>query len=639
MKIKRLILENFMAIKHARIDLDDKGLVLIQGENKDDPSASSNGAGKSSVVDGVMWALYGETARGISGDEVINDTVGKNCRTVLTVEDDGKEYVISRHRKHKEGKNALWLFRDKNDITKGTNKLTQAAIESVIGCTSDVFKAAIYAGQEAMPDLPGMTDRHLKQLVEEAAGIDKLESAYKIARDDMNSLKSIIAVDETKLDGLRTSVKSGLTEAKRLGESLVAWKDDQAKRHEASCMDVAKANESLETANAGVAKLDRAGLEKQLKEVREKINSVSGEQAEHKRLSGEVTAAERKVSEIEYQLKTQKSAIVKDKDNLDEIEGMVGAPCDECGRPHDSSSLESTAEVVKARLREASASAKDLMTSLKTAKQASQNASDALATFTASMTNLDDERSAESAILAEIETVKVAEELRDKAERLVEETKAKTTAIFEEKNPYEELVSEKKTALKGLRVSIDEANESLTKLQKDFQIAKDVVEVFGPAGVRAHILDSVTPFLNERTTHYLGILSDGNISAEWSTLSKTKKGDLSEKFNIAVTNVKGAKGFAGLSGGEKRKVRLSTAMALQDLVAARATKPIDLFIGDEIDDALDTAGLERLMGILEVKARERGTVMLISHNDLKDWVRNSMTVVKEGGSSTIEEAA
>ncbi len=40
-------------------------------------------------------------------------------------------------------------------------------------------------------------------------------------------------------------------------------------------------------------------------------------------------------------------------------------------------------------------------------------------------------------------------------------------------------------------------------------------------------------------------------------------------------------------------------------MASRASKNIELFIGDEIDDALDTAGLERLMGILSKSARAR----------------------------------
>ena len=105
-----------------------------------------------------------------------------------------------------------------------------------------------------------------------------------------------------------------------------------------------------------------------------------------------------------------------------------------------------------------------------------------------------------------------------------------------------------------------------------------------------------------------------------------------------MENEKGAKSFKGLSGGEKRKVRLATMLALQDLVASRAVKPVDLWIGDEIDDALDPAGLERLMGVLERKARERGTVLVVSHAELRDWIDQVVTVTKRGGLSTIEGA-
>ena len=53
MKFVNLIIENFGAIGSANIALGDQGLVLIQGENKDDSSAMSNGAGKSTVPDAL----------------------------------------------------------------------------------------------------------------------------------------------------------------------------------------------------------------------------------------------------------------------------------------------------------------------------------------------------------------------------------------------------------------------------------------------------------------------------------------------------------------------------------------------------------------------------------------------------------
>ncbi|WEU67349.1 hypothetical protein [Xanthomonas phage JGB6] len=119
------------------------------------------------------------------------------------------------------------------------------------------------------------------------------------------------------------------------------------------------------------------------------------------------------------------------------------------------------------------------------------------------------------------------------------------------------------------------------------------------------------------------------------TLTQNSDGDYVESFHIDVTSKHGITKFGQLSGGEKRKVRLACAMALQDLVSTRAIKPIKLFIADEIDHALDDVGLELLMGVLEEKAKALGTMLIISHNSLSDWCKNRLTVVKEDGASTI----
>jgi DNA repair exonuclease SbcCD ATPase subunit len=207
---------------------------------------------------------------------------------------------------------------------------------------------------------------------------------------------------------------------------------------------------------------------------------------------------------------------------------------------------------------------------------------------------------------------------------------AKTQLVLRETelNPVAETVKLCQTRLKEIELRLAENQKKSIKLHYDQDVAAAVVKVFGPAGVRAQILDTVTPFLNERTEDYLSVLTDGNAHATWTTLTKSASGDLKEKFSIDVCHDKGGDSFKAISGGEKRKVRIATALALQDLVASRATQPIDLFIGDEVDDALDPAGLERLMVILERRARERGTVIVISHSDLRDWI-DDVTIVRK----------
>ncbi|WP_220087402.1 AAA family ATPase, partial [Porphyromonas cangingivalis] len=72
MKFLKLQVENFMALASAEVELDQRGLVLIQGVNSGDSSAASNGAGKSTLMNSLMWCLYGETAHGVKGDDVLS---------------------------------------------------------------------------------------------------------------------------------------------------------------------------------------------------------------------------------------------------------------------------------------------------------------------------------------------------------------------------------------------------------------------------------------------------------------------------------------------------------------------------------------------------------------------------------------
>src|SRR5260370_207423 len=145
MKLKVVEIENFMAISRATISLADRGLVLIQGENSDDTSAESNGAGKSSIADAISWCLYGPTPPGEDGDGVVNIAAGKNCSVIVQIEEGGQLYSITRHRKHSKGKNSLTVIQfdlattGSTALTKGTDKLTQEVVNAIMGCSLEVF--------------------------------------------------------------------------------------------------------------------------------------------------------------------------------------------------------------------------------------------------------------------------------------------------------------------------------------------------------------------------------------------------------------------------------------------------------------------------------------------------------------------
>jgi DNA repair exonuclease SbcCD ATPase subunit len=135
MKFHTLRIQNFLTIGDATVQLKDKGLHLIQGENEDNTSAKSNGAGKSSIVDAISWVLFGVTARGTKGDKVVHNVRKKDCFVELRVEHGESTYIVERYRKHATHKNQLRLYCDATpasssvDMTKGTDAETQKLVE------------------------------------------------------------------------------------------------------------------------------------------------------------------------------------------------------------------------------------------------------------------------------------------------------------------------------------------------------------------------------------------------------------------------------------------------------------------------------------------------------------------------------
>lgn len=638
MKFLTLEVENFMALANAKVELDQRGLVLIQGVNAGDSSAASNGAGKSTLMNSLMWCIYGETSHGVKGDDVLSTGHEKNCRVKVTIEDEGKRYAIIRHRKHKEFKNRLIVRGEDGDMTKGKDSLTQEFVERLIGASKEVFMASIYASQEAMPDLPGMSDKNLKTIVEEAAGVDRLTKAYAIARERANAAAARMETTKTKMDACLSLVESAQNELESAKTSSEAWERDRSER-----LDVARADLVGAEVTLTEVEMELRSLPEQIRDTenaickeREKLASKEEHDAKLVKVRGAITdiRASIRITENIQKEAMQRARAFKVK--AEEVNTKVGEPCPTCGKAYcveDLSTVkESFVEQARSEISQAQASA----TSVAKYQEHLEKALKIESSLVASTPDVSAIISRIEQLTKELGTLRHREKEVVAVEALVARARSEVDRITKEINPFLAVIKRHEESLAANKSNYGVLKTELKNIQEQALLLDKARQVYSPAGVRSHILTSVTPFLNAQTAEYLNTLSDGNIVAEWSTMESTKKGEWRDKFNISVRKIGASKTFQTLSGGEKRKVRIACSLALQDLVASRASKNIELFIGDEIDDALDTAGLERLMGILEAKARERGTVMIISHKEMKSWFRETITVeVKEGRSYVV----
>jgi DNA repair exonuclease SbcCD ATPase subunit len=140
-RIKELTVKNFMSVGNQTqaVDFSKTNLTLVLGENLDqggDDSGSRNGTGKTTIVNALSYALFGNALTNIKKDNLINKINNKNMLVTLAFEKDGQTYRIERGRKP----NVLQFYvndveqeGEETDDAQGDNRETQKDLDDLIG--------------------------------------------------------------------------------------------------------------------------------------------------------------------------------------------------------------------------------------------------------------------------------------------------------------------------------------------------------------------------------------------------------------------------------------------------------------------------------------------------------------------------
>ena len=104
-KLKSIETENLCAFRSLAYTLQQGVTTLIFGNNKDNDSQQSNGAGKSALLECIAVGLTGSPLRKIRTEEIINDAA-EQCRIILHLANDAsnEELIIARYlaREHRQ---------------------------------------------------------------------------------------------------------------------------------------------------------------------------------------------------------------------------------------------------------------------------------------------------------------------------------------------------------------------------------------------------------------------------------------------------------------------------------------------------------------------------------------------------------
>lgn len=695
----RLEMNNFKSHTNSVIEFAFSS-ALIVGE-RDGDLRRSNGAGKSSVLEAISFALYSQTGDKNSDDIV---KIGElNCEVILDFEHDSSLYQIKRIRNSKYSRVTTEFYKivdGKSQRLHGdTNKITDTNIIDIIGCSYEVFMNSAYFRQGSFSDFAQGTFSTRQGLFSSMLNLDpwnKYQKAAKLKFDQATAKIEVIreglaSTDtvETQLEELRReyaetvraiqSVKERIShEEGRAAElekafisSSEAIKGASNKRNLASA--IAELGESIKrkATLAGSALKTKSELELQLAERKAAIS----------RLSEEIQAVQATVSAANMDILGDEIAKMEDAVMTGRAKEMTlskqiedlgsGDACITCGYEWDNADVrlveiakrESELDVLRERLARASAKLSDvrdrkkalLATEKALAEKASQlrATEDSISLLKLRVTSTIEQVEgieAESAGLADrLKTAQAAyEALADIPDDIDAEHASRglgdaRRALREHNSQLNTLLvnsgglSAGITALEKRAVERQEMISKVSEYTIQATIYGRLSKAFGKDGIQAIIIDNVVDELSRLANNYLSEFSSEKMTVEFVTQKQSTKGDWKETFDIEINKGRGKQPFASLSGGEKFLVSFAIRLALSSVQGKRMGGETQIILLDEVSSSLDPYNIDVFMSI--VRALEKTIkVLVITHDPgLKDEFENIITVRKTESGSTITQ--
>ncbi len=559
------------------IDFDRGQLTLVLGENLDlggDDSGARNGTGKTTIINGLSYAIYGQALTNIKRDNLINKINGKGMLVTVTFEKDGVEYHIERGRKPnllKFSINGQEQELSDLDESQGDSRETQKAIEEMFNMTHEMFKHLVALNTYTEPFL-SMKAADQRNIIEQLLGITLLSEKAEALKDQMKLTKDAISTENTRIETVKASNDRIQQSIEALERKQKIWEEQK--------------ESSLENLRKSIDRLSNIDIDAEIASQRA-FEEWNKNKKEHDNL---VAMIAKQTSTLE---KEQKSNEKLQK----ELVSLKDHKCHSCGQDiHDSKH----SEMLDAKSRQIDDS-NNLLTEYL----------EELSTLNEAMSLLGQLGNCPSVFYDNLEQALSHKNTLSGLEKdlMIKEA---------ENNPYTEQISElKATAVQ--EINWQHVND-LTKV-KDHQEFLYKLLTNKDSFVRKRIIDQNLAFLNQRLTYYLDRIG----------LPHTV--EFQNDLTVIITQLGQDLDFDNLSRGERNRLILSLSWAFRDVWENLYHNINLLFIDELVDSGMDSSGVESSIAVLKKMTRERDkNVFLISHrDDLTSRVNHVLKVIKENG--------
>lgn len=592
---------SFVGAHHLELSDRDPALNFVRGRNLVDKRLGSNGAGKSTLWNALAWCLYGRTTQGLLGPDVRPWSGDGQTVVEVALEVDDKERLVKR-------------TAGPNSITVDGKPVLQPEIDRLLGMSFNVFQQTTLLGQgrPLFHDLPNSEklgfladvldlerfERYSKKAARQA---DFMEEELRDFEAQYNADSAIAKTLETQIEQQEQEYQDW--EAGRQSDLKVTEETVKAltKSHEAFDLRLAelRAQHDLTGTNLDLLEKDLAKFNKTLRE------------------------AERELGERKVGASSLSRLRELAQEKLDDL--LQRRTCPTCGQPiKDQKNYLANKRRIEAEIQKYldDAAELDIEAVTKRLEDVKKKA------------NFHEvARDEMKAALDKVEAEKNLFTRNRNDERVkLDIARAELERLTTSGNPHRKRLNDLKKS-RALAVNrAAEAKKEIRTLEVRIERRRFWVKAF--KDIRLFVLEDVLHELELVTNDMLDAVGLVNWEVGYAIERETKSGTIQKGLMTTVMapgnngeNVK----WAAWSGGEGQRIRLVGALALSEVLLARAGVECNIEVLDEPTRHLSTEGALDLCEFLSDRAERLGrTIWLVDHKAMESSYFDRVVTVTKG---------
>lgn len=590
---KTLHIEGFMSIGEADINLTEGGFILVSGVNRcAQDLAKSNGSGKSSVWESIIWCLTGDTLRGSKSVENINTQGGTLVSLDFSIDD--ISYKVTRTKNHEKYKTNLFFEVNGKDCSgKGIRDTEKILKEYLPEIDSGLISSVIILGQGLPARFTSNTPSGRKEMLERMSKSDYMIQELK---DKVSKRRS--EVDKMKRDAedRKLSLSTTLSNVRKTVDETMAKLD--------SFPDVS--GQQIE-AEALQKRIDALKSQIDSTDIESKRNELSNINAElykqetyfDSKIKGKFEEDDL-ISNLTADLRAVDNSILFVRNEINEMKSVKDV-CPTCGQKIQGVVKPDTSEKENL-LNDLTAKKEYIIKSLSIAQQDRSNKVTQLKNDKCKVIGELSEKAAELMQLVD-STDKQVKQWSNELQRSESQYKNISDAILRHdsmKSMLEELLHKNENQIPSLIESVGNCEVQINKWANSLSILQKFDTVL-KRDFRGILLKNVVEYIDGAVKNYGSYIFDS------ASLSFALD---SNNISVKLNN----KEYEMLSGGEKQKVDIIVQFALRDMLCNYLGFDCNILVLDEVFDNLDSVGCDKVIQLITNKINSVNSIYIISHH-------------------------